>query len=129
MHDPLVIAGRVFSSRLLLGTGKFPSNAAMAAAVDASGTEIVTVALRRVELADHRGPGDDILDALDPSRVLVLTNTSGAQDADEAGRLAPLGRAARVPHLVKLQGTPQPPLPPPHPGGDFRARAGLGRGG
>src|SRR5688572_404588 len=79
--DPLVIAGRAFSSRLLLGTGKFPSSAVMGAAARAAGADIVTVALRRVDL--DAGEDDDILGALDDD-VLILTNTSGAVDADEA---------------------------------------------
>src|ERR1044072_1007088 len=109
MHDPLLIAGKAFHARLLLGTGKFPSNAAMAAAVAESETEIVTVALRRVDLDSLTAAGDDnILDALDPSRVLILTNTSGAVDADEAVRLARLARAAGLPDWIKLEVTPDP---------------------
>src|SRR3989440_154452 len=104
MSDPLIIAGREFSSRLLLGTGKFPSNASLAAAIAASGAEIVTVALRRVDpTAD-----EDILDAIDPDRALLLTNTSGAIDADEAVRLARLARAAGLPPWIKLEITPDP---------------------
>src|SRR5436309_4687289 len=104
MADPLVIAGREFGSRLFLGTGKFPSNAALAAAIDASGTEMVTVALRRIDpTAD-----EDILDAVDPAKVLLLTNTSGAMDADEAVRLARLARSAGYPTWIKLEITPEP---------------------
>jgi thiazole synthase len=105
--DPLIIAGREFRSRLLLGTGKFPSNEALAAAVEASGTEIVTVALRRVDL-DHPERATDIVAALDPQRVLILTNTSGAIDAGEAVRLARLARAAGLPDWIKLEVTPDP---------------------
>src|SRR5579884_4123135 len=104
-EDRLVIAGRAFSSRLLLGTGKFPSSAVMAAAARAAGAEIVTVALRRVDL--DAGGDDDILAALDvggrprstgdSGGILILTNTSGAVDADEAVRLARLARAAGLP--------------------------------
>src|SRR2546421_7739706 len=89
--DPLVIAGREFTSGLFLGTGKFPSNAALRAAIESSGTEMVTVALRRM---DVRPAEDDILDAVAPQRALLLTNTSGADDAEEAVRLARLSRAA-----------------------------------
>ena len=104
MADQLVIAGREFGSRLFLGTGKFPSNAALAAAIEASGTEMVTVALRRVDpTADV-----DILDALPPAGVLLLTNTSGAEDAEEAVRLARLARAAGLPPWIKLEVTPDP---------------------
>jgi thiazole synthase len=77
--DPLVIAGRTFRSRLIIGTGKFGSHQTMAAAIEASGTEIVTVALRRVDLEATGGP--DILEYIDTERVLLLPNTSGAIDA------------------------------------------------
>ncbi|MDP8991820.1 MAG: thiazole synthase [Actinomycetota bacterium] len=101
--DPLVIAGREFGSRLFLGTGKFPSNASLAETIVACGTEMVTVALRRVDPT----AAEDILDAL-PPHVLLLTNTSGAVDADEAVRLARLARAAELPAWVKLEVTPDP---------------------
>jgi thiazole synthase len=103
--DPLVIAGREFRSRLLVGTGKFPSLASMQAAIDASGAEIVTVALRRVDLD---APSDDLLEHLDRSRMLLLPNTSGARDADEAVRLARLARAAGLGDWLKLEVTPEP---------------------
>ncbi len=103
--DPLVIAGREFGSRLFLGTGKFPSNAALRGAIEASGTEMVTVALRRVDPGAADG---DILDAIDPERILLLTNTSGADDAEEAVRLARLARAAGLPTWIKLEITPEP---------------------
>jgi thiazole synthase len=105
-QDPLMIAGRAFSSRLLLGTGKFPSSAVMGAAARAAGSEIVTVALRRVDL--DAGEDDDILSALDTDEILILTNTSGAVDADEAVRLARLARAAGLPEWIKLEVTPDP---------------------
>jgi thiazole synthase len=104
--DALVIAGREFRSRLLLGTGKFSSGALMAKALEASGTEIVTVALRRVDL-DAPTEGDDLLDFVDP-RYLLLPNTSGAMDADEAVRMARLARAAGLPTWVKLEVHPDP---------------------
>ncbi|MCA1692584.1 MAG: thiazole synthase, partial [Actinobacteria bacterium] len=110
--DALVIAGRQFSSRLFVGTGKFPSNAALRGAIEASGTEMVTVALRRMDAPLSPSPGsgddDDILDAIDPDRVLLLTNTSGADDAEEAVRLARLARAAGLPTWIKLEITPDP---------------------
>lgn len=105
-QDPLVIAGRAFSSRLLLGTGKFPSSAVMGAAARAAGSEIVTVALRRVDL--DAGEDDEILSALDTDEILILTNTSGAVDAEEAVRLARLARAAGLPEWIKLEVTPDP---------------------
>src|SRR5438309_3207404 len=104
MADPLDVGDRTFTSRLLLGTGKFPSSDSLGAAIEASGTEIVTVALRRV---DPTSPGDDILDAI-PEGVLLLTNTSGAMDADEAVRLARLARSAGYPTWIKLEITPEP---------------------
>jgi thiazole synthase len=104
MHDPLVIAGREFHSRLFLGTGKFPSNASLAAAIVASGTEMVTVALRRIDATAD----EDILDAVDMSTVLLLTNTSGADDAEEAVRLARLARSGGYPTWIKLEITPEP---------------------
>src|SRR5947209_7584009 len=106
MQDALVIAGREFGSRLFLGTGKFPSNASLAAAIVSSGTEMVTVALRRID-ATASGEGD-ILDAVDPDRVLLLTNTSGADDAEEAVRLARLARSGGYPTWIKLEITPEP---------------------
>jgi thiazole synthase len=105
MPDTLTIAGRDFGSRLFLGTGKFPSNAALRDAIVASATEMVTVALRRVDLEDA---GDNILDAIDADRVLLLTNTSGAVDAEEAVRLARLARSAGLPDWIKLEVTPDP---------------------
>src|SRR5437660_1659878 len=117
MSDPLIIAGREFSSRLLLGTGKFPSNASLAAAIAASGAEIVTVALRRVDPT----ASEDILDAIDPDRVLLLTNTSGAIDADEAVRLARLARSAGLPDWIKLEVTPDPRYLLPDPVETLRA--------
>lgn len=101
--DELVIAGRTFRSRLFLGTGKFPSNDHLAGAIEASGTELVTVALRRVDPTSS----EDVLAAI-PAPVLVLTNTSGAVDAGEAVRLARLARAAGLPDWIKLEVTPDP---------------------
>jgi thiazole synthase len=104
MEDALVIAGREFGSRLFVGTGKFPSNGALRDAIEASGTEMVTVALRRVDVNAEEG----VLDAVDLDRILLLTNTSGAVDADEAVRLARLARAAGLPEWIKLEVTPDP---------------------
>jgi thiazole synthase len=104
--DPLVIGDRAFGSRLIVGTGKFGSYEVMRDALEASGTEMVTVALRRVDLDSTGGP--DILEFIDPDRYLILPNTSGAVDADEAVRLAGLARAAGLPAWVKLEVTPEP---------------------
>ncbi|HEX2850827.1 MAG TPA: thiazole synthase [Acidimicrobiales bacterium] len=117
MQDALVIAGREFSSRLFLGTGKFPSNESLRGAIEATGTEMVTVALRRVDLTAE----DDILDAIDTDKVLLLTNTSGAVDAEEAIRLARLARAAGLPEWIKLEVTPDPRWLLPDPVETLRA--------
>ena len=105
MNDSLTISGRSFHSRLLVGTGKFSSPQVMRQAIEASGAEIVTVALRRVELEN---PQDSIIAAIDTSRYLLLPNTSGARDAEEAVRLARLARAAGCEAWVKLEVTPDP---------------------
>lgn len=103
--DKLVIAGKEFRSRLLVGTGKFASYEVMAEALEASGTEIVTVALRRVDIENKN---DDMLRAVDTKKYLLLPNTSGARDAEEAVRLSKLARAATGINWVKLEVTPDP---------------------
>lgn len=103
--DTLVIANRKFNSRLLVGTGKFASPQIMAKALEASGTGIVTVALRRVDIENKN---DDTLAAIDRTKYLLLPNTSGARDAQEAVRLAKLARAATGINWVKLEVTPDP---------------------
>jgi len=105
---PLIIAGRSFESRLLLGTGKFSSNTVMRDALNASGAEIVTVALRRADLTGKKDPFANILDFIDPKRFLLLPNTSGAMNADEAVRLARLAASAGLPMWVKLEIHPDP---------------------
>jgi thiazole synthase len=105
---PLTIAGREFRSRLILGTGKFPSPESMRDAVAASGAELVTVALRRADLSGRKDPFANILEFLDPERYLILPNTSGALNASEAVRLARLARAAGLPNWVKLEIHPDP---------------------
>ncbi len=107
-NKPLVIAGRQFRSRLLLGTGKFSSNALMQKAIEASGAEIVTVSLRRADLSGGKDPFADILDYVDPKRCLILANTSGARNAEEALRLARLAAAAGLPKWIKLEIHPDP---------------------
>lgn len=104
----LVIAGRRFTSRLFLGTGKFPSPESMSSALAASGTEIVTVALRRADLTGKKDPFANILEFIDPTRYLLLPNTSGAMTAEEAIRLARLAHAAGLPKWVKLEIHPDP---------------------
>jgi thiazole synthase len=103
--DKLVIAGKEFNSRLLVGTGKFASCEIMAEALEKSGAEIVTVALRRVDIENKN---DDMLRAIDVKKYLLLPNTSGARDSEEAVRLAKLARAATGINWVKLEVTPDP---------------------
>lgn len=103
--DVLKIADKEFSSRLILGTGKFPSNEIMLQAIESSGCEIVTVAVRRIDIDN---PQYDILTALSTKKVLLLPNTSGAQNALEAIRLARLARAIGNTNWVKLEVTPSP---------------------
>jgi thiazole synthase len=119
--DPLVIAGRAFESRLLLGTGKFASPVAMRDALEASGTGIVTVALRRADLSGAHDPFADILDFIDQEKFLLLPNTSGAMNADEAVRLARLAATAGLPKWVKLEIHPDPQYLLPDPIETLRA--------
>jgi thiazole synthase len=99
--DHLTIAGRTFSSRLLIGTGKYPSNQIMAAAHEASGAEIVTVAVRRVNLTDRSK--ESLLDHIDPKRYFLLPNTAACYTAEDAIRTARLAREAGLSHWVKLE--------------------------
>src|ERR1700739_1320756 len=107
-NKPLVIAGREFSSRLILGTGKFSAPEAMRDALAASGAEMVTVALRRADLSGKRDPFANILEFIDPKKYLLLPNTSGAMNAQEAVRLARLAVAAGLPKTVKIQNHSDP---------------------
>ena len=99
----LKIADREFSSRLIVGTGKFASNELMRDALIASGAELVTVALRRADLSGKHDPFANILDFIDPQRFLLLPNTSGARNAEEAVRLARLAASAGLPKWIKLE--------------------------
>src|SRR5213592_1753598 len=119
--NPLRIAGRVFRSRLILGTGKFSSPEAMRDALAASGTELVTVALRRADLSGKKDPFANILEFIDPKRYLLLPNTSGAMNAEEAVRLARLAAAAGLPKWVKLEIHPDPRYLLPDPVETFKA--------
>lgn len=115
MVDDLVIAGRSFRSRLMVGTGKFSSHETMREALDASGAEIVTVALRRADLSGQNDPYANILEFIDSDRYLLLPNTSGAMNAEEAVRLARLAAAAGLPRWVKLEIHPDPTYLLPDP--------------
>ena len=108
VKGPLTIAGHEFKSRLILGTGKFSSPEKMRETLDASGAEMVTVALRRVDLSGQHDPFANILEFIDPKRYRILPNTSGAMNAEEAVRLARLARAAGLPNWVKLEIHPDP---------------------
>ncbi|MGA1845568.1 thiazole synthase [Deferribacter abyssi] len=116
--NELIIANRTFKSRLMVGTGKFPNSEVMKKALEASETEIVTVALRRVDISN---PQDDILSHIDTEKYLLLPNTSGARDAEEAVRLARLARAAGCEPWVKLEVTPDPYYLLPDPIETFKA--------
>ena len=111
----LKIGDRTFHSRLLAGTGKFSSSELMSEALAASETEIVTVALRRADLSGKKDPFANILEYIDSDRYLLLPNTSGAMDADEAVRLARLAVAAGLPKWVKLEIHPDPRYLMPDP--------------
>src|SRR6516164_7416681 len=104
----LKIADREFTSRLIVGTGKFASNELMRDALIASGTELVTVALRRADLSGKHDPFANILDYIDSKRFLLLPNTSGARNAEEAVRVARLAVSAGLPKWVKLEIHPDP---------------------
>lgn len=98
---PFTIGGRSFQSRLMVGTGKYRDNEEMVRAIDASGAEIVTVAVRRVNL--DRAERDGVLHHLDPKRFFLLANTAGCYTADEATRYARLAREAGFNEFVKLE--------------------------
>ncbi len=115
------IANREFTSRLIMGTGKFSSGEQMAAALDASGAEIVTVALRRADLTGRHDPHANILTYIDPQQYLLLPNTSGARTAEDACRLARLGREATGSTWLKLEIHPDPRYLLPDPIETFRA--------
>ena len=115
MNLPLEIAGRSFQSRLMAGTGKFASNELMRDTLASCGSEIVTVALRRADLSGGDDPQANILKFIDPEKYLILPNTSGAMDADEAVRLARLAEAAGLPKWVKLEIHPDPAYLLPDP--------------
>src|SRR3954464_2219484 len=101
MTDSLILAGREFKSRLIVGTGKYPSLQVMREAHEASGADMVTVAVRRVDLK-ARGP-ENLLDHIDTKRIFILPNTAACYTVDEAVRTARLGREAGLSHWVKLE--------------------------
>src|ERR687896_144184 len=102
MNDtPFVIAGRTFTSRLIVGTGKYSSHAVMAQAHAASGADMVTVAVRRVNISDRSR--ESLLDYIDTARMFILPNPAACYTADEAVRTARLGREAGLSNWVKLE--------------------------
>ena len=118
-NDELIIAGRRFRSRLLLGTGKYRSVDEMLAALDASGAEMVTVAIRRLDLGK---PGQKtLLDYVDWSRYTILPNTAGCRTVEEALMTARLGREVTGSDLVKLEVVPDPKYLLPDPIGTLEA--------
>jgi thiazole synthase len=101
IDTPFVIAGRTFSSRLIVGTGKYPSHPMMRDCHTASGADMVTVAVRRVNISDRSR--ESLLDYIDTDRIFILPNTAGCYTAEEAIRTARLGREAGLSNWVKLE--------------------------
>src|SRR5438874_480153 len=99
--DNLIIAGKTFQSRLIVGTGKYSSPAVMVQAHEASGADMVTVAVRRVNISDRSK--ESLLDYIDATRFFLLPNTAGCYSADDAIRTARLGREAGLSNWVKLE--------------------------
>jgi thiazole synthase len=99
--ESLVIAGRAFRSRLLVGTGKYPSHQVMKECHERSGTDMVTVAVRRIDLKAAKG--ESLLDYIDRTKIMILPNTAACYTVDEAVRTARLGREAGLSHWVKLE--------------------------
>jgi len=99
--DQLIIAGKTFSSRLIVGTGKYASHAVMVRAHEASGADMITVAVRRVNISDRSV--ESLLDYIDTEKMFLLPNTAGCYTADEAIRTARLGREAGLSNWVKLE--------------------------
>ena len=117
--DPLTIAGKEFGSRLIMGSGKFPDPETMTAAYEAGGTEMVTVALRRLNLDD---PDEKtLLDHIDWSRYAILPNTAGARTAEEAVHTARLARAMGLSDWIKVEVIPDPKYLLPDPVGTLEA--------
>jgi thiazole synthase len=111
MADELIIAGRAFRSRLIVGTGKYRSFEEMARAHSASGTDMVTVAVRRINLTDRSK--ESLLDYIDREKIFILPNTAGCYTSDEAIRTARLGREVGLSNWIKLEviGDPQTLFP------------------
>ncbi len=111
---PLQVGPYTFTSRLLVGTGKYPDNPTMERALAASGADVITVAVRRANL-DQRGTGGSLLDHIDPERYQLLPNTAGCFNAEDALRTARLGRELGISEMVKLEVLADPQTLLPHP--------------
>ena len=116
---PLTIAGKTFGSRLMVGTGKYRNSVEMNAAFEASGAEIITVALRRIDFDDPASRS--VLDDVDWKRYTILPNTAGCATADEAIRIARMARAMELSNWVKLEVIPDPKYLLPDPIGTLEA--------
>lgn len=119
IDSPLTIAGKVFTSRLLVGTGKYRNSAEMNAAFAASGAEIITVALRRIDFDDPSSRS--VIDDVDWKKYTILPNTAGCKTAEEAIRIARLARAMELSNWVKLEVIPDPKYLLPDPIGTLEA--------
>ena len=117
--DPLTIAGKTFGSRLMLGTGKFRTTAEMQSALEGSGAEIVTVALRRIDFDDPASRS--VLEEIDWGRYTILPNTAGCRTAEEAVRVARLARALELSDWIKVEVIPDPAYLLPDPIGTLEA--------
>lgn len=120
----LIIGGRKFASRLFVGTGKFQSNEVMARAIEASGTEMVTLAMKRIDMSD---PADDMLAHVRRPDIQLLPNTSGVRDAAEAVLAAQLAREAFGTNFIKLEIHPDPKYLLPDPVETLKATEELAR--
>ena len=119
MEDPLIIAGKEFGSRLILGTGRHRTNEEMVESVEQSGTEMVTVAIRRLDLDDPNKK--TILDYIDWTKYQILPNTAGCRTVEEALFIAKLGRSVTNSNWVKLEVIPDPKYLLPDPIGTLEA--------
>ncbi|TVP80830.1 MAG: thiazole synthase [Puniceicoccaceae bacterium] len=126
MNDPLLIAGKSFTSRIFLGTGKYASGAGMRASLEASGSQLVTMAMRRVRAG---GQDDGIMEFIDRDRYDILPNTSGVRDAKEAIFAAELAREALGTNWLKLEIHPDPKYLMPDPIETLKAAEALVKAG
>lgn len=126
MGNKLEIGGKIFNSRIFLGTGKFASNELMARAIEASATQMVTVAMKRIDMDNKE---DDMLKHIDTSKIQLLPNTSGVRDAKEAVFAAELAREAFGTEFLKLEIHPDPKYLLPDPVETLKATVELAKKG